>query len=306
MKKILVATEKPFAKVATDEIVRIAKEAGYEIVLLEKYTEKKQFLEAVKDVHALIVRSDIVDKEVIASAQNLEIVVRAGAGYDNIDLTAATEKNIIVENTPGQNANAVAELAIGLMLMAARDFYSGKSGSELKGKTLGLLAYGNVAKNLARIAKGFGMEIYAYDPYIPKSIIEADGIKVIISKEELFEKCQYVSLHIPANEETKKSINYHLLSKMPNDGVLVNTARGEIINEDDLIKIMEEKKNFKYVSDIIPEKADIFKEKFSGRYYFTVKKMGAQTEEANINAGIAAVKQIINYFKTGKPTFKVN
>jgi len=306
MKKILLATEKPFAKVAVEDIKKIASEGGCELILLEKYTDKNQLLEAVKEANAMIVRSDKVDAQVIEAAKNLEIVVRAGAGYDNIDLKAATEHKVVVENTPGQNSNAVAELAAGMMLMAAREFYSGKSAYELKGKKLGLLAYGNVSKNLARIAKGLGMEVYAFDPYIAKAAIEADGIKVVDKKEDLFATCQYVSLHIPANEQTKKSINYELLKKMPNNGVLVNTARKEVINEDDLIKIMEEKTEFKYVSDITPDTAETFKQKFEGRIFFTPKKMGAETSEANINAGLAAIKQIVNFFKTGKPTFKVN
>mgnify|MGYP005839623327 CR=1 FL=1 len=306
MKKILLATEKPFAKVAVEDIKKIAIEGGCELVLLEKYTDKAQLLEAVKDANAMIVRSDKVDAQVIEAAKNLEIVVRAGAGYDNIDLKAATSSNIVVENTPGQNSNAVAELAIGMMLMSAREFYSGKSSYELKGKKLGLLAYGNVSKCLAKIAKGLGMEIYAFDPYVAKAAIEADGIKVVDTKEQLFSTCQYVSLHIPANEQTKKLINYELLSKMPQNGVLVNTARKEVINEEDLMKIMEEKSEFKYVSDIAPDTADTFKQKFEGRVFFTPKKMGAETSEANINAGLAAIKQIVNYFKTGKPTFKVN
>jgi len=306
MKKILLATEKPFAKVAVEDIKKIASEGGCELILLEKYTDKNQLLEAVKEANAMIVRSDKVDAQVIEAAKNLEIVVRAGAGYDNIDLKAATEHKVVVENTPGQNSNAVAELAAGMMLMAAREFYSGKSAYELKGKKLGLLAYGNVSKNLARIAKGLGMEVYAFDPYIAKAAIEADGIKVVDKKEDLFATCQYVSLHIPANEQTKKSINYELLKKMPNNGVLVNTARKEVINEDDLIKIMEEKTEFKYVSDITPDTAETFKQKFEGRIFFTPKKMGAETSEANINAGLAAIRQIVNFFKTGKPTFKVN
>lgn len=306
MKKILLATEKPFAKVAVEDIKRIANEGACELVLLEKYTDKNQLLEAVKDVNAMIIRSDKVDAQVIEAAKKLEIVVRAGAGYDNVDLKAATEHNVVVENTPGQNSNAVAELAIGMMLMSAREFYSGKSSYELKGKKLGLLAYGNVSKCLAKIAKGLGMEVYAFDPYIAKGVIETDGIKVLDTKEQLFSTCQYISLHIPANEQTKKSINYELLSKMPQNGVLVNTARKEVINEDDLLKIMEEKPEFKYVSDIAPDTAETFKQKFESRVFFTPKKMGAETSEANINAGLAAIKQIVNFFKTGKPTYKVN
>jgi D-3-phosphoglycerate dehydrogenase len=306
MKKILVATEKPFAAAAVNDIKKIATEAGFEIVLLENYTEKSALLDAVKDVNAIIIRSDKVTAEVIEAAKNLEIVVRAGAGYDNVDLAAATSKNIVVMNTPGQNSNAVAELALGMMVMAARGFYTGKSGYELKDKKLGILAYGYVGKNVARIAKGFGMEIYAFDAFVPKGTIEADGVKVVGSTAELFEICQYVSLHIPANDKTKKSINKELLAKMPKNAVLVNTARKEVINEEDLLAIMEQRPDFKYVSDIAPDCADTFKQKFDGRYFFTPKKMGAETSEANINAGIAAINQIVNFFKNGDTTFKVN
>lgn len=306
MKKILLATEKPFAKVAVNDIKKIAIDAGFEVVLLEKYSEKSQLLDAVKDVNAIIIRSDKITAEVIEVAQNLEIVVRAGAGYDNVDLQAATKRNIVVENTPGQNSNAVAELAFGMMVMAAREFYLGKSGTELKGKKFGILAYGNVGKNVARIAKGFEMEVYAFDPFVAKAAIEADGINVVGTMEELFETCQYVSLHIPANDKTKKSINSKLLSKMPKGAVLVNTARKEVINEDELVQIMEQRPDFKYVSDIAPDCAENFKKKFEGRFFFTPKKMGAETEEANRNAGLAAVNQIVSFFTNEDTTFKVN
>ncbi len=306
MKKVLVATFKPFAKEAVDGIKEIAKQANYEVIVLEKYQEQSELLEAVKDVDALIVRSDKVTKEVIDAGKNLKIIVRAGAGYDNIDIEYAKEKGIVVMNTPGQNANAVAELALGMMVYMARNLFNGKPGTELKGKTLGILAFGNVGRNVARIAKGFGMKIYAYDAFVPKEKIEAEGVTAVDSTEELFKVSQYLSLHIPANEQTKKSINYDLLKLMPDNGTLVNTARKEIINEEDLIKIMEEKPEFKYVSDIAPDNAQIFKEKFEGRYYFTPKKMGAQTREANINAGLAAIRQIINYFEKGDTTFQVN
>ncbi len=305
-KIVLVATVKPFASEAVEGIRKIAEEAGYELRLLEKYPDQAALIEAVKDVNALIVRSDKVTKEVIDAANNLEIIVRAGAGYDNIDINYAKEKGIVVMNTPGQNANAVAELVLGMMVYMARNLFNGKPGTELKGKTMGLLAFGNVARNVARIAKGFEMDVYAYDAFIPAEKIEASGVKAVSSPEELFEKCQYVSLHIPLTEETRASINYDLLKRMPKNATLINTARKEIINEDDLIRIMEEREDFKYISDIKPDKEDVFKEKFEGRYFFTPKKMGAQTKEANINAGLAAIRQIIKYFEEGDTTFQVN
>lgn len=307
MKKIvLVATVKPFAPEAVEGIKKIAEEAGYEFRLLEKYPDQSALIDAVKDVNALIVRSDKVTREVIDAGQNLEIIVRAGAGYDNIDIQYAKEKGIVVMNTPGQNANAVAELVLGMMVYMARNQFNGKPGTELKGKTMGLLAFGNVARNVARIAKGFDMDIYAYDAFIPKEKIQEAGVKPVDSVEELFKTCQYVSLHIPLTDQTRRSINYDLLKLMPKNATLVNTARGEVIDEDGLIRIMEEREDFKYIADIKPEKEDIFKEKFEGRYFFTPKKMGAQTKEANINAGIAAIHQIVNYFEKGDTTFQVN
>ncbi len=308
-KVVLVATVKPFASEAVEGIRENAINAGYEFRLLEKYEDKSQLIEAVKDVNALIVRSDKVTKEVIDAAPNLEIIVRAGAGYDNIDIEYAKEKGIVVMNTPGQNANAVAELAIGMMIYMARNQFNGKPGTELKGKTLGLLAYGNVARNVARIAKGIGMEIYAYDAFIPKEKIEETGVKAVDSTEELFEKCQYVSLHIPLTSETRESIGYDLLIKMPKNATLVNTARAEIINEPELLKVFEQRDDFKYLADIKPVNEETLKtleEKFAGRYFFTPKKMGAQTREANINAGLAAIRQIINYFEKGDTRFQVN
>ena len=306
MKKVLVATKKPFAAAAVEGIKKLAEQAGYEFALLEKYEDNSALLDAVKDVNALIVRSDKITPEVLDAAKNLEIVVRAGAGYDNIDLKAATEHNVVVMNTPGQNSNAVAELALGMMVMAARNFYNGKPGTELKGKKLGILAFGNVGRNVARIAKGFGMEVYAYDAFVPAEKIEEAGVKAVGSTEELFKTCQYVSLHIPATDETKKSINYALMSSMPKNAVLVNTARKEVIHEDDLLKIMEDRGDFRYVSDIAPDCASVFEEKYEHRFFFTPKKMGAQTAEANINAGLAAINQIIDYFKTGNTKYKVN
>lgn len=304
--KILVATDKPFAKVAVDGIRKEIEAAGYELVLLEKYGEKAKLLEAVKDANAIIIRSDIIDAEVIDAAKDLKIVVRAGAGYDNVDLAAATAKGICVMNTPGQNSNAVAELVFGLLVYAVRNFYNGTSGTELKGKKLGIHAYGNVGRNVARIAKGFGMDIYAFDAFCPKEAIEADGVKAVSSADELYSTCDVVSLHIPATAETKNSINYALVNKMPKGGILVNTARKEVINEVELIKLMEERADLKYITDIMPAANDEFVSKFAGRYFSTPKKMGAQTAEANINAGIAAAKQIVGFFKEGCEKFRVN
>ena len=304
--KVLVATDKPFAKVAVDGIRKEVEAAGYELVLLEKYGEKAKLLEAVKDVDAIIIRSDVVDAEVLDAAKQLKIVVRAGAGYDNVDLAAATAHNVCVMNTPGQNSNAVAELALGLMVMAVRNMYNGTSGTELKGKKLGIHAYGNVGRNVARIAKGFGMDIYAFDAFCPKEAIEADGVKAVASAEELYSTCQVISLHIPATAETKNSIGYDLVGKMPKGALLVNTARKEVINEPELLKLMEERTDLKYMTDIMPASNAEFAERFAGRYFSTPKKMGAQTAEANINAGIAAARQIVGYFKDGCEKFRVN
>lgn len=304
--KVLVATEKPFAKVAIDGIKQVLDEAGYEMALLEKYTEKKELLDAVADADAIIIRSDIIDAEVIEAAKQLKIVVRAGAGYDNVDLQAATNANVVVMNTPGQNANAVAELALGLMVYAVRNLFNGTSGTELMGKKLGIHAYGNVGRNVARVAKGFGMEIYAYDAYCPKEVIENDGVKALDSVEELYSTCQFVSLHIPATAETKNSINYSLLERMPKNAVLVNTARKEVINEVELIKLMEDRTDFRYVTDIMPAANAEFAAQFPTRYFSTPKKMGAQTAEANINAGIAAAKQIVGFIRDGVNKFQVN
>lgn len=304
--KVLVATEKPFAKIALDQIKDITEKAGYEFSKLEKYEDNSKLLEAVNDVDALIIRSDKVTKEVIDAAQKLKIIVRAGAGYDNVDLEAATEKNVVVMNTPGQNSNAVAELAIGMMIYVARGKFNGKPGTELKGKTLGIHAYGNVGKLVADIAKGFSMKISAYDPFISKEIIESDDVTVYDSEEELYKNNQYISLHIPANDQTKNSINYQLLSSMPKGATLVNTARKEVVNEDDLMKLLEERPDFKYASDIAPNNAETLLEKFADQCYFTPKKMGAQTAEANINAGIAAINQIVEFIENGDTTFKVN
>ena len=306
MKTILVATEKPFAKQAVDGIKEIVEKSGNKFKLLENYTDKQQLLDAVADADAIIIRSDKVTDEVMAAGKNLKIVVRAGAGYDNVDLDAATKRGIVVMNTPGQNSNAVAELVFGLLVFAVRNFYNGKSGTELKGKKLGILAFGQVGRNVARVAKGFDMDVYAYDAFCPKEVIEAAGVKAVDNQDALFENCDIVSLHIPATPETKESINYALVNKMKKGGIVINTARKEVINEAELIKLMEERQDIKYITDIAPDADADFKAKFEGRYFATPKKMGAQTAEANINAGLAAANQIVDFFATGNKRFQVN
>lgn len=303
--KVLVATEKPFAAAAVEGIKKEIEGAGNELVLLEKYTEKAQLLDAVKDVDAMIIRSDKADAEVLDAAKNLKIIVRAGAGYDNIDLAAATALNVVAENTPGQNSNAVAELVFGLLVFTVRNFYNGKAGSELKGKKLGILAFGNVGRNVARIAKGFGMEVAAYDAFCPADVIETAGVYAVKSQDELFQTCDIVSLHIPATPETIKSIDYKTVNQLPKGGILINTARKEVINESELLKLLAEREDLKFITDIKPD-ADADFAKFEGRYFSTPKKMGAQTAEANINAGIAAAKQINAFFKDGCTKFQVN
>lgn len=303
--KVLVATEKPFAAAAVEGIKKEIEGAGNELVLLEKYTEKAQLLDAVKDVDAMIIRSDKADAEVLDAAKNLKIIVRAGAGYDNIDLAAATAHNVVAENTPGQNSNAVAELVFGLLVFTVRNFYNGKAGSELKGKKLGILAFGNVGRNVARIAKGFGMEVAAYDAFCPADVIEAAGVYAVKSQDELFQTCDIVSLHIPATPETIKSIDYKTVNQLLKGGILINTARKEVINEPELLKLLAEREDLKFITDIKPD-ADADFAKFDGRYFSTPKKMGAQTAEANINAGIAAAKQINAFFKDGCTKFQVN
>jgi D-3-phosphoglycerate dehydrogenase len=306
MTKVLIATEKPFAPAAVNQIRPIIENAGYELALLEKYTDKSELLSAVADADALIIRSDKITEEVIAAAKNLKIVVRAGAGYDNVDLAAASAAGVTVMNTPGQNSNAVAELAIGMMIFQARGQFNGKAGTELRGKRIGIHAYGNVGRYVGNIAKGFGMEVWAFDPFISSETIEKDGVKAVDSAEELYSNCEYISLHIPANDKTKKSIGYDILSKMPANACLVNTARKEVIDEDGMLKLMAERDDFTYISDIAPDSKDEFAAKFEGRYFFTPKKMGAQTAEANINAGAAAANQIVGFIKDGDSTFKVN
>lgn len=304
--KVLLATTKPFAKVAVDGIRNVIEGAGFELALLEKYTEKSALLEAVADADAIIIRSDIIDAEVFDAAKQLKIVVRAGAGYDNVDLAAATAHGVCVMNTPGQNANAVAELVFGLMVFAVRNFYNGTSGTELMGKKLGIHAFGNVGRNVARIAKGFGMDVCAYDAYCPKEVIEQAGVQAMDSVEQMYKECQFISLHLPATDETRGSINAELIGMMPKNAVVVNSARKEIINEEELIALMQERTDIKFATDIQPSNAAKFEELFADRYFSTPKKMGAQTAEANINAGIAAAKQIVAYFEEGCERFRLN
>lgn len=304
--KVLVATDKPFAKVAIDGMHQELDGVGYELVLLEKYTEKQQFLDAVVDADALIVRSDIVDADIINAGKKLKIIVRAGAGYDNIDLEAATKAGICVMNTPGQNANAVAELVFGLLIYGVRNFYHGTSGTELKGKRLGIHAYGNVGRNVARIAKGIGMDIIAYDAYARAEVIKSEGIEPTISVKTLYQNSDIVSVHIPLTDETKQLIGKELLEKLPDGAVLVNTARKEIINEPEFLQYMIEHPKFKYLTDIKPDMHDEFVEKVGDRYFATTKKMGAQTAEANVNAGIAAAHQIVDFIMNGEDKYRVN
>lgn len=303
---ILVATEKAFAPDAIRQIREVIEAAGFRLTLLENYKNVSELLGAVSDVDAMIVRSDMVTSEVLDSAKKLKIVVRAGAGYDNLDLASCTAHNVVAMNTPGQNSNAVAELVFEMILYHIRGGFSGKSGSELRIKTLGLHGFGNVGKYVADIAKGFGMDIYAYDPLVSERTMKNHGVKQCNSSEELYSKCQYISIHVPCNDKTKKSIGYELLKNMPKNAVVVNTARKEVIDEAGLLKIYEDRSDFSYLSDIEPDCKAVFKEKYKGRFLFTAKKMGAQTEEANINAGVAAARQIVSYFKTGNEKYKVN
>lgn len=303
--KILIATEKPFAPAAVKNITSELEGAGHEVVLLEKYTDKAQLLEAVKDVDAMIVRSDKITPDVLDAANQLKIIVRAGAGYDSIDTKYAKEKNVVVENTPGQNSNAVAELVFGMLIYAIRNFYNGKSGTELKGKKLGILAFGNVGRNVARIAKGFDMDVYAYDAFCPAEAIEAAGVHAVKTQNDLFKVSDVLSLHIPATPDTIKSINYEIVNQLPKKAILLNTARKEVINEEELLKLMAEREDLKFITDIKPDADEEFL-KFTGRYFSTPKKMGAQTAEANLNAGVAAAKQINAFFETGDTTFQVN
>lgn len=303
--KILVATEKPFAPVAVDGIREVVAASGNELVLLEKGT-KADLINAVADAAGLIVRSDIVDKEVFDAAKNLKVVVRAGAGYDNIDLAEATSHGVCVMNTPGQNSNAVAELVFGMLVMMIRNNYNGTAGTELKEKTLGIHAYGQVGRNVARIAKGFGMSVSALDPFVNDEDMIADGVTPVHSVEELYTNNQYVSLHIPATAQTKKSVTKELIKLMPKNGVLINTARKEVIDEESLAEAFAERADFRYVADVKPDNAAELKEKYGDRIFYTPKKMGAQTAEANIKAGIAAAEQVVANLKDGWNRFQVN
>ncbi|MBR2866799.1 MAG: 3-phosphoglycerate dehydrogenase [Alistipes sp.] len=305
--KVLIATEKPFAKSAVEGIESILKEANYEVVRLEKYADKAELLAAVADVDALIIRSDKVTAEVIEAAKQLKIVVRAGAGFDNVDLAAATAKNVVVMNTPGQNSNAVAELALGMMVYMARNQFNPGTGSELQGKTLAIHAYGNVGRLVGLKGKALGMNVVAYDPFITdEAVFERDGVKKMNSIAELYAAADYLSLHIPATAETKGSIGYDLAMSMPKGATIVNTARKEVINEEGLMKAMEEREDLKYITDIAPDTKDVFAEKFGKRYFGTPKKQGAETAEANVNAGLAAARQIVDFFVNGNRRFQVN
>ena len=304
--KVLVATEKPFATIAVDGIRKVIEDAGYELELLEKYTSKEELLAAVATADGLIIRSDKVDAAVLDAAKQLKVVVRAGAGYDNVDLAAATAHGVCVENTPGQNSNAVAELVFGMTVMAVRNMYNGTSGTELKGKHLGIHAFGQVGRNVARIAKGFGMTVNALDPYCPDQVMVDAGVNPVHSVEELYKGNRFVSLHIPATDETRKSVGYDLITLMPKNGVLINTARKEVIDEEGLAKALRERADIKYVADVKPDNADELKAEFGNRVFFTPKKMGAQTAEANINAGIAAARQVVAFLRDGIDKFRVN
>ena len=304
--KVLVATEKPFAAVAVDGIKKVVEDAGYELALLEKYTSKAELLDAVATADALIVRSDKVDAEVLDAAKQLKIVVRAGAGYDNVDLAAATAHNVCVENTPGQNSNAVAELVFGMAVMAVRNMYNGTSGSELKDKSLGIHAFGQVGRNVARIAKGFGMNVSALDPYCPAEVMAAADVTRVESVEDLYKNNKVVSLHIPATDETRKSVGFDLVTLLPKGGLLINTARKEVIDEEGLCKALRERPDLKYVADVRPDNAEAMETEFAGRVFFAPKKMGAQTSEANINAGIAAANQVVAFLRDGVDRFRVN
>jgi D-3-phosphoglycerate dehydrogenase len=306
MKRVLIATEKPFAPSAMEQITGVLANAGYEVKLLEKYASKSDLLEAVKDVHAIIVRSDIVDREVLDVAKELKIVVRAGAGFDNLDLAACTEKGVVAMNTTGQNSNAVAELAIGMMVFMARSNFKGGPGTELKGKTVGVYGCGNIGRRVARISQGFGMRVIALDPCVTKISMDPYDVTVVQSIAELFSKSEYLSLHIPLNEKTKNSVNFELMNRMPKGATLVNTARKEVIDEDGLKKMLEERPDFKYISDITPSCHEELAAKYELRYYSTPKKQGAETSEANVNAGVAAAEQIVAFFENNDQTYRVN
>lgn len=305
MKKILIATEKPFSPLAIKKISKVFKKGDFKLIVLENYSSKQELIDALQGIDAVIVRSDIMDSEVIEAAKELKIIVRAGAGYDNVDLQAATQNKVVVMNTPGQNSNAVAELAIGMAIYGIREMFSGKSGGELRGRTLGLHGFGFVARNVFRIARALGMKVIVYTRF-SKHAAAAIGLKVTNSLEQLYEKSDIISIHVPAKGEHIRSVTREILSKLKDDAIIINTARKEVINEDDLISIMEEKPKLKYLSDVTPDAADVFARKFEGRYFFTPKKAGAQTAEANINAGVAAANQIVDFFEKGDCTYQVN
>lgn len=304
--KILIATEKPFSAAAVNGIKEIAQNGGHETVLLEKYTSPEALLEAVADVDALIIRSDKVTLEVVDAAKNLKIVVRAGAGYDNVCLEACTERGIVVMNTPGQNSNAVAELAIAMMIFMSRNRFTPGTGFEIIGKRVGIQAYGNVGRLVAAKAMALGMEVMAFDPFVPAEAMQADNVTPAASLEEMYSKCNFISLHIPATPQTKGSIGYDLLSRMPEGGCLVNTARKEVINEPELDKVLTERTDLKYITDIAAVSQEELNAKFGKRVFATPKKMGAETAEANLNAGLAAARQIVDFFATGCRKFQVN
>jgi len=304
--KVLVATEKPFALIAIRQIREVVDAAGFRLALLENYKNKSDLLEAVADVDAIIVRSDLITSEVLDAAKKLKIVVRAGSGYDNLDIESCTSHGVVAMNTPGQNSNAVAELVFELLLYQIRGGFSGRQGSELRGKTIGLHAFGNVGKYVADIARGFGMDIYAYDPFVSERVMKNNGAKQCINIQELYSKCRYISIHLPSNKITDKSIGYDLMKKMPKDAVLVNTARKELIDEEGLLKTFESRPDFSYLTDIEPDCNSVIKEKYKDRFIITEKKMGAQTEESNVNAGVAAARQIVEYFNSGKEKYRLN
>lgn len=304
--KILVATEKAFAPVAIRQIREIVESEGHELEIFENYIDPSELLAAVRGTNALIVRSDIISKAVIEAAPDLKIVVRAGAGYDNLDLETCSAHGVVAMNTPGQNSNAVAELVFEMLLYRARGGFSGNVGTELRGKTIGIHAFGNVGRYVAEIARGFGMKIYAYDPFVGEDVLTAAGVIPCKTVADLYSSCQYVSLHMPASEKTNKSVTYDLLASMHVPAVLINTARREIIDEHDLLRIFETRHDFVYLADVEPDCRHVIEEKFTGRFLFTAVKMGAQTGEANINAGVAAARQIVDYFRTGNEKFRLN
>jgi D-3-phosphoglycerate dehydrogenase / 2-oxoglutarate reductase len=303
--QVLIATEKPFAPTALGKIVKVLEKARHKVTILENYTSRAELLVASANADAMIIRSDIVDEEVLKNASGLKIVVRAGAGYDNVDCAYARQSGIVVMNTPGQNANAVAELAVGLAIYGMREMFSGKPGRELRNRTLGLHGFGYVARNVFRIARSLGMKVIVYTRH-SRDAAAAIGLKVTHSLEELYAKSDVVSIHVPARDEHIRSVSYAVLKELRKGALIINTARKEVINENDLLRFMEERTDVKYLSDVEPDLSEIFEKKFQGRYFATPKKMGAQTSEANLNAGVAAARQIVDFFLSGDVTFQVN